>query len=427
MVVLFWRIKMSLKCKIPRGTFDILPSESYKWQYVTKVFRETSRNFNYREIVTPIFESAGLYERSVGNTSDIVQKEMYKFRDKKGRIFALRPEGTAGIVRAFVENNLDMKNNSSKLYYIGPMFRYERPQKGRYRQHYQYGIENIGSSEPFIDAEVISFGYYFLKKLGLENFKLEINSIGCPNCSQDYNNALVEYYKPYFDDLCQDCKIRIEKNPKRLLDCKVPKCKEISRNAPSMLSYLDDDCREHFDKVQEFLTKINIAFKINPKIVRGLDYYSRTAFEFIDTNLGAQNTLIGGGRYDGLVEQIGGKNIPGIGFAGGFERLILSMETEGVSFGSEQNPDYYLVCLGEKAKDFSLNLLTKIRNAGISVESDFEKKSIKAQMKAADKSNAKYSLILGEDEISQNKIVLKNMKTGDQESILMDNLIEKLH
>ncbi len=418
---------MSLKYKIPRGTFDILPTESFKWQFITKVFRENAKNFNFREIVTPIFESAGLYERSVGNTSDIVQKEMYKFTDKKGRVFALRPEGTAGIVRAYVENNLDMKDNSSKLYYIGPMFRYERPQKGRYRQHYQYGIENIGSSSPFVDAEVISFGYYFLKKLGLTNFKLEINSIGCSNCSQDYNIALVEYYKPFFDDLCQDCKIRIDKNPKRLLDCKVPECKEISQNAPSMLAYLDEDCKEHFKKVQEFLKKINIPFKINPKIVRGLDYYSRTAFEFINTNLGAQNTLIGGGRYDGLVEQIGGKNIPGIGFAGGFERLILSMEAEGVSFGSEQNPDYYLVCLGDKAKDYSLNLLIKIRNAGISIDSDFEKKSIKAQMKAADKSNAHYSLILGDDEISQNKIVLKNMKTGEQELVLIDRLIEKLN
>ena len=263
---------MSLKYKIPRGTFDILPTESYKWKYITKIFRETANNYNFREIVTPIFETAGLYERSVGNTSDIVQKEMYKFTDKKGRIFALRPEGTAGIVRAFVENNLDKKDNSSKLYYLGPMFRYERPQKGRFRQHYQYGIENIGSAEPFIDAEVISFGYSFLKKLELTNFNLEINSIGCSHCSLDYNAALVDFYKPYLNDLCPDCRIRIDKNPKRLLDCKVSKCNEISRNAPSMLAYLDEDCRKHFERVQEFLIKIKIPFKINPKIVRGLDY-----------------------------------------------------------------------------------------------------------------------------------------------------------
>ncbi len=417
---------MAGKFKVPRGTFDILPAESYKWQFVINAFREVAREFNYKEIVTPIFEKSEIFERSVGETSDIVEKEMYKFEDKKGRIFALRPEGTAPVVRSFIENGLMLKPNSSKLYYLGPMFRYDRPQKGRYRQFYQYGIENIGSKDPYLDAEVIAFGYMFLYKLGLKNFELQINSIGCKNCTKDYDNALRKYFAPFQNDLCSDCRKRLEKNPKRVLDCKVKTCNAIAQDAPSMLDYLDEDCTNNFNKVKEYLNTMEIPFIVNPKIVRGLDYYSQTAFEFIDTNLGAQNTLIGGGRYDTLAEQLGGKNMPGIGFAGGFERLLLSMEEEKLFIGKQQTPEVYLVALGEKARTAGIKLIIELRSSGISTEFDPDKVSMNAQMKMANKSDAKFALILGEDELINNKIVLKNLENGEQEAVNISEIIKSI-
>lgn len=411
---------------IPRGTFDILPEDSYKWQYVKKVFAETARLFNYHEIVTPIFEVSHLFERSVGDSSDIVQKEMYKFQDKKGRTFALRPEGTAPVVRSYVENNLQMKEYGNRLFYTGPMFRYDRPQKGRYRQFYQYGIEYFGSDDPYIDAEVISFAWIFLKSLKLNNFQLEINSIGCPNCSKDYDKALVKYFTPHLNELCPDCNNRINKNPKRLLDCKVPKCKEIAAGAPSMLDYLDEECRRDFDLLQQYLTDMDIPFVVNPKIVRGLDYYRKTAFEFINNNLGAQNALCGGGRYDGLVKQLGGKDVPAIGFAGGFERLILSMENENLPFGEKPVPTAFMVMLGDDARKAGLLLLNTMRNAGIPADAAPDKASLKAQMKAANKSGAPFTLILGEEELQNEQITLKNMETGEQQELKLNNLLEKL-
>lgn len=412
--------------QVPRGTFDILPDVSYKWQFVINAFREVAREFNYKEIVTPIFEKSDIFERSVGETSDIVEKEMYKFKDKKGRNFALRPEGTAPVVRSFIENGLNLKSNSSKLYYLGPMFRYDRPQKGRYRQFYQYGIENIGSNDPYTDAEVIAFAYLFLTKLGLNNFELQINSIGCKNCTQDYDNAIKEYFTPFQNDLCSDCCKRLEKNPKRVLDCKVKTCKVIANNAPSMLNYLDEDCIANFDKVKEYLNTMGIPFKVNSTIVRGLDYYSQTAFEFIDTNLGAQNTLIGGGRYDTLAEQLGGKNMPGVGFAGGFERLLLSMEEENLSFGEKQTPEVYLVTLGDEARTVGIRLIMELRKNGISTEFDSDKTSMNAQMKAANKIGAKFALILGEDELKNDKIILKNLADGEQEQINITDIIKSI-
>ena len=417
---------MAGKYSIPRGTFDILPASSYKWEFIRNTFKKVARSFNFQEIVTPIFERTEVFERSVGDSSDIVQKEMYRFQDKKGRNFALRPEGTAPVVRSYVENSLGMAGGNTKLFYIGPMFRYDRPQKGRYRQFYQYGIENIGSDHPLIDAEVIAFGYIFLQKLGLKNFVLEINSIGCSNCSQDYDKALVEYFTPRLDKMCSDCNNRISKNPKRLLDCKVPSCKEIAGNAPDMLEYLDDECKTHFSQVQNYLNDMKIDYIVNPRIVRGLDYYNKTAFEFLDNNLGAQNALIGGGRYNDLISQFGGKDIPGIGFAGGFERLILSMETTGVSFGQEVKPDVYFVCLGEAARKQAVKIIHDLRTNGIAVEYNPEKNSLKAQMKAADKSKAGFVLILGEDEIAKNKIILKNMKSSEQEEIALNDIVSQL-
>jgi histidyl-tRNA synthetase len=408
---------MAGKYKVPRGTYDILPSESYKWQFITQKFREVARLFNYREIVTPMFERSGLFERSVGDSSDIVQKEMYKFEDKKGRQFALRPEGTAPVVRSYIENSLQMKPNASKLYYIAPMFRYDRPQKGRYRQFYQYGIENIGSQNPAYDAEVIAMGYIFLEKLGLQNFSLEINSIGCSNCSKDYDKALIEYFSQFEAKLCNDCRDRLQKNPKRVLDCKVPSCQRIAKEAPSMLDYLDEDCQEHFKKVQKYLQEMNIPFTVNPKIVRGLDYYTQTAFEFLNNNLGAQNAVCGGGRYNGLFQQLGGKNMPAIGFAGGMERLILSMENEGLNFGEEPHPQAFIVAMGNEAKQFSLKLVNELRASNIAAETSYEKKSLKAQMKAADKTNSDFSLILGDEELNSQTVTMKNMKTGEQKQI----------
>lgn len=415
---------MAIKFSVPRGTYDILPDISYKWEYVTKVFRDVAREFNYKEIVTPIFENSNIFERSVGATSDIVEKEMYKFEDKKGRSFALRPEGTAPVVRSFIENGLNLKPNSSKLYYLGPMFRYDRPQKGRYRQFYQYGIENIGSTNVYNDAEAIAFAYSFLTRLGLQNFELQINSIGCKKCTQDYDNALKEYFTPNIDSLCSDCRNRLIKNPKRVLDCKVKTCKIIASNAPSMIDYLDEDCQRDFEKVKEYLNVMNIPFIVNAKIVRGLDYYSQTAFEFIDTNLGAQNTLIGGGRYNTLAEQLGGKNLPGIGFAGGFERLLLSMEQENSSFGLPQIPKVYLVTLGEEAVSKGIELLSKLRKNGISTEYDPDKISMNAQMKMANKTEAGFALILGKNELENNIIILKNLATGEQKNVNLTKIIE---
>jgi histidyl-tRNA synthetase len=415
------------KYKIPRGTYDILPSESYKWQYVQDTFRKVTRLYNFKEIVTPIFETSDLFERSVGDSSDIVEKEMYKFNDKKGRTFALRPEGTAPVVRSVVENNLDLDANSSKLYYMGPMFRYDRPQKGRYRQFYQYGVEYLGSDNAMIDAQTIALADTFLRQLGLKNYQLEINSIGNAACAKDYDAALIDFFKPHFDELCSDCQRRLDKNPKRVLDCKNKTCKTIARKAPSMLHYLDKECSVHFENLQKYLTEMKIDFVVNPTIVRGLDYYTKTAFEFIDSNLGAQSTLIGGGRYDGLVKQIGGRDVAGIGFAGGFERLLLSLEAEGIEIPNFDKPDVYLVTLGEKAESISAELLMRLRSNALSTEFHPDKKTMKAQMKAANRSKARFVILLGDDEIEQDKFNLKNMETGEQELVNFQEMLKIIY
>ncbi len=417
---------MAGKYKVPRGTYDILPKDSYKWHHVISVFNEVAKLFNYREIVTPIFETSDLFERSVGDSSDIVQKEMYKFEDKKGRSFALRPEGTAPVVRAFVENSLRIPESSIKLSYHGPMFRYDRPQKGRYRQFYQFGIENIGRSDMATDAEVIALAYTFFSKLGLKNFQLEINSLGNATSAEAYDKALVNFFSPNLDQMCTDCQKRIHKNPKRLLDCKVQSCKDIAIDAPSMLNYLDEECNKDFENLKNYLDDMKIPYTVNPKIVRGLDYYTKTAFEFINKNLGAQSALCGGGRYDKLVEQLGGKETPGIGFAGGFERLLLSMEAENLPFGEIPKPTAFLVAIGEKAKAKAMNILITLWNNSISSDSALNKESLKAQMKASGKSGADFTLILGEDEVNNNSISIKQMETGEQHIVALEDLITEL-
>jgi histidyl-tRNA synthetase len=412
-----------MQYKIPRGTFDILPDASSRWQKVMAAFRATAQSFGYEEIVTPIFEQADLFERSSGEGSDIVQKEMYRFQDKKGRCFALRPEGTAPVVRSYVENHLDALSRLTKLYYIGPMFRYDRPQAGRYRQFYQYGAECIGSHHPYYDVEIIALQDAFLHRLGLKNIKLEINSVGCPNCSQDYDAALVQYFEPYKDELCPDCQTRLGTKPRRLLDCKIPACKAIAAQAPVLLDYLDEACREHFAQVQAYLRTMAIAFTINPHIVRGLDYYTHTAFEFLNPALGAQNAIGGGGRYDGLVEQIGGKSIPGVGIAGGFERLLLSLEQEKIELGDRAAPLACLVLVGDAAKASGIRLLAQLRRDGLTVAYDPEKESFKAQLKVADSLRARFALIIGEDEVKAGSTAVKDLQTGEQTAVPTAELV----
>ncbi|MCK9334358.1 MAG: histidine--tRNA ligase [Candidatus Cloacimonetes bacterium] len=409
--------------KIPRGTFDILPADSSKWQYVQQVFRKVAASFGYREITTPIFEMAELFERSSGESSDVVQKEMYRFTDQKGRSFALRPEGTAPVVRSYVENHLEMQGGRTRLYYMGPMFRYDRPQAGRYRQFYQYGVEFIGSNHPYYDAEVIALEMTFLKALGLTRPRLEINSVGCAECARDYDKALRDYYAPHLNELCPDCQKRYELKPRRLLDCKVPSCKAFRKDAPSQFDYLDASCREHFDAVCRYLDQMKINYQINPAIVRGLDYYTNTAFELICDELGAQNSIAGGGRYNALIAQVGGKDTPGIGFAGGFERLLLALEKENIQLPQNPNPALFMVLMGEEAVDFALPLIAELRQKGIYVDYNPEKGSFKAQLKAADSMNARYALIIGEHEAISRTLVLKDLSSGEQQSLSADELL----
>ena len=415
---------MTTKFSVPRGTSDVLPKDAYKWEYVEKVFRQVVKNFGYQEIITPIFEYAEVFERSVGDTTDIIQKEMYRFNDRKGRTFALRPEGTAPVMRSFIENNIGKDGGITKLFYIGPMFRYDRPQAGRSRQFSQYGLECLGTNHPYYDAETIAVFYTYLKALGLKNYDVEVNTIGCPDCSEVYNKALQEYFRGFFDGLCPDCQNRIEKNPKRLLDCKIEKCISFHPSAPSMLDYLDDKCKTHFDQVLKYLDILNVSYTINPKIVRGLDYYTQTAFEFINHNLGSQNALGGGGRYDGLVKQMGGKDTPGVGFAGGISRLLLSLESEGLYQGEYPRPKYYIVSLGDALTQKAIELLTFLRSSNIYAEYDLEKTSMKAQMKNADRLRAEYCVILGEDEMKNGVLTIKNMTTGEQTLLPVEKVNE---
>jgi histidyl-tRNA synthetase len=349
---------------------------------------------------------------------------MYRFSDRKGRTFALRPEGTAPVIRSYIENNLGEQKNILKLFYIGSMFRYDRPQAGRSRQFSQYGIECIGSNHPYYDAETIAVFYTFLQTLSLKHYTVEINSIGCENCSRVYNNALAEYYQTFFHNLCSDCKNRFEKNPKRLLDCKVDTCKKYSFDAPIMLDHLDSECHSHFEQVQQYLDIMKVPFVINPRIVRGLDYYTQTAFEFINNQLGAQNALGGGGRYNSLIEQMGGKNTPAIGFAGGFSRLIMSIEKENINMGEYPKPKYYIVTFGDETTETGIQILNYLRNNGVYVEFDIEKTSMKAQMKNADKYKASHVIIIGDDEQKSGLLTIKDMTSGTQTSHPIDKIAD---
>lgn len=412
--------------KAPRGTKDVLPSEAYKWQYLENMIREICADFGFKEIRTPGFEHTELFLRGVGESTDIVRKEMYTFNDKSGRSITLKPEGTSPAVRAFVEHNLYAETMPVKIYYITPVYRYERPQSGRLREHHQFGIEMFGSHDALADAEVISVAMTLLNKLGLKNLELNINSIGCPNCRREYNKALKEFLGENIENLCDDCKERYKINPMRVLDCKVESCKRILKDAPLMLNYLCDDCKDHFESLQSYLKEAGFNFVINPKIVRGLDYYTKTAFEIISNDIGAQGTVCGGGRYDGLVEECGGPSVPGVGFGLGLERLLLTLENSGIEIPAPKRPDLFICTIGNEAKKYAFSMATKLRSLGISVEIDNMGRSLKAQMKYANKLNVRYTIILGEDELKNNKVKLKNMDTGEESAIELDKIYDEI-
>lgn len=408
---------MALTTKAPRGTGDMLPQESYKYHYLENVFKTVAGAYNYKEIRTPVFEHTELFNRSVGETTDVVQKEMYTFNDNGGRSITLRPEGTAGVARALLEHGLYSEAMPQKMYYITSCYRYEKPQAGRLREFHQFGIECFGASDPIADAEVISVANSVFESLGIENISLEINSIGCPKCRAEYHRALKEYFSSKTDSLCETCKSRLERNPMRILDCKSPVCSEIASKAPVILDYLCDECKEHFDGVRKELDIMEIAYEINPRIVRGLDYYTRTVFEFVSSNIGAQGTVCGGGRYDGLIEQLGGNPLPALGFGMGIERLKLLMESTGVDFGEEDVCKLFVVAADKEASEIVTSLVQTIRSFGISAERDICGRSVKAQMKYANKIGAQYTVVIGKNEIDENSVILKNMQTGETEEL----------
>lgn len=408
----------------PTGTQDILPGAVEKWQFIEEKARDLCRRFNYKEIRTPIFEQTSLFERGVGETTDIVEKEMYTFIDKGDRSMTLRPEGTAGVVRSYVENKLYGEPDVTKLYYIGPMFRYERPQAGRQRQFHQFGVEVFGAVDPAIDAEVVALGYQYCRELGLQEVKVELNSVGNPASRAAYRDKLLGFLMPMKDNLCKDCQSRIERNPMRVLDCKVDQ--EKFADAPSILDSLDEECTTHFDKVQELLTAMGIEYTINHRLVRGLDYYTHTAFEYKAQGIGAIDTIGGGGRYNGLVSEIGGPDQPGIGFGIGLERIALILEKQGVSFSAEKPLDVYLVALGEAADNEISTQLFKLRQAGFSAERDYLGRKMKAQMKSADRMKARYTAILGDDELERGEIAIKSMETGEQRTVKLAELANEL-
>ncbi|MGL6186399.1 MAG: histidine--tRNA ligase [Clostridium chrysemydis] len=407
-----------MEIQAPKGTKDMLPEEAYKWHYVENIFREVSKNFGIREIRTPIFEHTELFLRGVGETTDIVQKEMYTFKDKGDRSITLKPEGTAPAVRAFIENRLFNEAQPTKLYYITPCFRYEKAQKGRYRQFHQYGVEMFGSSSPSIDAEVMALAMNILKKIGLKGLSLNINNLGCPSCRPKYNEALKNFLKENYDGLCETCKTRFEKNPMRILDCKEKKCKEITKNAPTILEFTCEECNEHFDKTKEYLDILGIPYTVDPGIVRGLDYYTKTIFEILNSEF----TVCGGGRYDRLIEEIGGPSMPAVGFGMGIERLIMTLDKEGIEVPKEPLVELYLSGRGESGVKEAFKLAHKLREIGVNAEINHAGRSFKAEMKYANKIGAKFNVVLGDDELESRKAKFKRMEDREEFELSLDDL-----
>lgn len=414
---------MALITKAVKGTKDVLPKDVYKNQYIEATALDIAEKFGYKEIRTPSFEHTELFQRGVGDTTDVVQKEMYTFDDKGGRSITLRPEGTAGVVRSYLENGLCNETLPQKICYIDSCFRYEKPQAGRLREFHQFGVECLGTASPLADAELIALGTSILDTLQVKDLSLEINSIGCPTCRAEYHKALKEYFLSCKDKLCQTCRERLDRNPMRILDCKSPVCSEIAKDAPVVIDYLCDECKEHFEKVQEYLKAMNIEYTVNPKIVRGLDYYTKTVFEFISKSIGAQGTVCAGGRYDGLVDELGGQKTPSLGFAMGIERLILLMETQNAPFPDENAPDLFVVALGDKATLKAVEIVKDMRAEGFTALLDLNQRSVRAQMKYADKLNAKFNIVIGDNEVENGVAKLKNMTTGEETEIALETFV----
>ncbi len=408
----------------PRGTMDILPKDVALWQFIESKARETATKFGFSEIRFPAFESTELFQRGVGDSTDVVQKEMYTFTDREGRSLTLRPEGTASVARTLIENGMCSDTMPLKLYYLINCFRYEKPQAGRSREFYQFGVELFGAESAAADAEIIAVANSLIKSLGIKNTALHINSIGCPECRPAYRAALKEYFEAHSDELCDTCKSRLETNPLRILDCKSPICSEIAKNAPKTVEHLCPYCKQHMDELEAYLQEMGIEYEIDPHIVRGLDYYTRTVYEFIATDIGAQSTILGGGRYDGLIKELGGPSLAGIGFAAGITRLILAMEKSGVKVENEDRPVLYIASMGKEAAKYAVGTISKLREAGLYAETDLVGRSLKAQMKYADKKKAKYTLIIGDSELECKKAQLKNMDNSEQREITLNNIDE---
>jgi histidyl-tRNA synthetase len=409
-----------------KGTNDVLPEDSYKWQYVENKMLETARLFGFKEIRIPVFEHTEVFQRSVGDTTDVVQKEMYTFDDKGGRSITLRPELTAGVIRSVIENGLYNQSLPQKVCYIGGCYRYEKPQAGRLREFHQFGVECIGAAAPAADAEVISLADSVLRGIGLENLSLEINSIGCPTCRAEYHKALKNYFESKKENLCETCKDRLTRNPMRILDCKSPVCSDIAKDAPVMIDFLCDDCNNHFKSVKAALDEMEIKYTVNPTIVRGLDYYTRTVFEFVSGDIGAQSTVCGGGRYDGLMQQMGAPATPSLGFAMGIERLLLVLANQGKEVGKKQVCDIYVAPMGEAAVIKAAAVCSSLRKSGFSAQTDICGRGLKAQMRYANKIGARYSVVLGDTELETGIVRLKDMALGEEKEIKLDSLVEFL-
>lgn len=411
---------MALITKKIKGTEDVLPKQSYRWQFVENIMREEARAYGFKEIRTPVFEHTELFARGVGQTTDVVQKEMYTFDTKGGESVTLRPEGTAGAARAVLEHSLEQDGLPIKASYFVSCYRYEKPQAGRLREFHQFGIEEYGTQAPAADAEIICLAQSVLDRLGLSQVHLEINSIGCPECRARYNQALKEYFTQYKDRLCPTCLTRLEKNPMRLLDCKSPEDREIAKDAPKITDYLCEECEAHFTEVKKYLDAAGVEYTVNPTIVRGLDYYTKTVFEFVTDCIGAQGTVCGGGRYDGLIEELGGKHMPSLGFAMGMERLLMVMDAQKIEIPDNDKTALYIATMGDAAKVKAFELLRQVRECGLIAETDVVGRGLRAQMKYADKIGAKYSVVLGDNEIEENKARVKNMETGEQTELALD-------
>lgn len=412
---------MGVITKKIKGTEDVLPKDSYRWQFVEDVMRKESAAYGFKEIRTPVFEHTELFARGVGQTTDVVQKEMYTFDTKGGESVTLRPEGTAGAARAVLEHGLVNDSLPIKASYFVSCYRYEKPQAGRLREFHQFGLECYGTQSPVADAELICAAQSIFDRIGIKQLRLEINSIGCPTCRAEYHKALKEYFYGYKDELCETCNSRLEKNPMRILDCKSPVCSKIAQGAPKITDYLCDECREHFASVQKYLDAAGVEYTVNPTIVRGLDYYTKTVFEFVTDFIGAQGTVCGGGRYDGLIEELGGKHLPSLGFAMGIERLLMLMDKQGIEIPKPSTCDLYVAVMGEKASLKSFEIIKAVRSCGLIAETDVVGRGLRAQMKYADKIGAKFSMVLGDNEIEQGKAVIKNMSSGEQTEIVLDD------